>query len=447
MSTLLTSTREALGGASLPACTSRGLRLTRYAEPTLNEKTQPTRKGFLQSVVTAKDQRHEDGLRSWRNWLNSTARPEHQVHAKLEARLLINMGGTVLENAGLQLDRFGTAYLPGSAVKACARRTALATLRQWSETGIKPSATDSDALAPTCEAFATSADLLLAILRVFGCTDLEWQDYDYDNNKGSDLAWACANQWDSLSPTARDQLPSDTLRGSVAFLPAYPIQDRPSNDLELDVLTSHHHEYYGDKKETATDTEDPIPVYFPAVTAGAIYTFALLPVGTTAANSQLLSHARIWLKVGLETFGVGAKTAAGYGFFSDATPAIAERESKAREQARIAAEEAVLKAKQAADFAARKAREAAFAAMTPAQRADAELTDRAADWGWMKPHLAQFAQHPPETQAALLRWLAGAGKDRWLTEIKPESAKGKKPWSQIIGAIHTAKKTHKIDLP
>ena len=446
MSTLLTSTREALGGASLPACTSRGLRLTRYAEPTLNEKTQPTRKGFLQSVVTAKDQRHEDGLRSWRNWLNSTARPEHQVHAKLEARLLINMGGTVLENAGLQLDRFGTAYLPGSAVKACARRTALATLRQWSETGIKPSATDSDALAPTCEAFATSADLLLAILRVFGCTDLEWQDYDYDNNKGSDLAWACANQWDSLSPTARDQLPSDTLRGSVAFLPAYPYSRLPV-DLELDVLTSHHQKYYRGDLDTATDTEDPIPVYFPAVAADAIYTFAVLPVGATAADSPLLTHAKTWLSTGLTVFGLGAKTAAGYGFFSDATPAIAEREAKAREQARIAAEEAALKAKQAADLAARKAREAAFAAMTPAQRADAELADRATDWGWMKPHLAKFAQHPPETQAALLRWFCGAGRDRWLSEIKPDSAKGKKPWSQIIANIHAAKKAHKIDLP
>ena len=446
MSTLLTSTREALGGASLPACTSRALRLTRYAEPTLNEKTQPTRKDFLQAVVSAKEQCHDDGLKSWRAWLTATARSEHLLHAKLEARLLINMGGTVLENAGLQLDRFGTAYIPGSAVKACARRTALATLRQWCETGVKPSAADSDALAPACEAFATSADLLLAILRVFGCTDLEWKGYDYDNNKGNDLAWACANQWDSLSPTARDQLPSDTLRGSVAFLPAYPYSRLPV-DLELDVLTSHHQKYYRGDLDTATDTEDPIPVYFPAVVADAKYTFAVLPVGATATDSPLLTHAKTWLSTGLAVFGLGAKTAAGYGFFSDATPAIAEREAKAREQARLAAEAASLKAKQEAALAARKAREAAFAAMTPSQRADAELADRATDWGWMKPHLAKFAQHPPETQAALLRWLAGAGKDRWLTEIKPESAKGKKPWSQIIGAIHTAKKTHKIDLP
>ena len=465
MSTLLTSTREALGGASLLACTSRALRLTRYAEPTLNEKTQPTRKGFLESVIVAKDQRHEVGLESWKRWLTSTARPEHLLHAKLEARLLINMGGTVLENAGLQLDRFGTAFLPGSAVKACARRTALAALRQWCETGVKPSATDSDALAPACEAFTTTADLLLAILRVFGCTDIEWGGYDANPNSKdkNDLAWACGddfpaerNQWPALRTSAIASLnagsgcdPKETKptrRGSIAFLPAYP-HSRPANDLELDVLTSHHQKYYGGEKDTATDTEDPIPVYFPSVTEGAIYTFSLLPVGTTPAESPLLRHARTWLKVGLETFGLGAKTAAGYGYFSDATPAIYERESKAREQARVAAESEALKVKQAADLAARKAREAALASLTPEQRADAELADRAADWGWMKPHLSKFPQHPPETQAALLRWFCGAGRDRWLTEIKPDSAKGKKPWSQIIGAIHAAKKAHKIDLP
>ena len=353
MSTLLQETANALeltdaqGALFLGHCTSRALRLTRYAEPTLKETA---RQGYLGRIVSTKspineDQRHEDGLSSWRTWLSSTVRPEHLLHAKLEARLLINMGGTVLENAGLQLDRFGTAFLPGSAVKACARRTALAALRQWCETGTKPSAADSDALeaASAHPDFKTPADLLLAIIRVFGCTDLEWQDYDYDNNKGSDLAWACADQWSALTTAARDQLTSYSLRGSVAFLPAYPIQYRPTNDLELDVLTSHHPDYYSKKKDdrgilkqpTATDTENPNPVYFPAVAAGAIYTFAVLPLGQP--DDKLLSHAKTWLKVGLETFGLGAKTAAGYGYFSDQTPAINTELKKQQGAAQLAA--------------------------------------------------------------------------------------------------------------
>ncbi len=320
------------GSLLLGHCTSRSLRLTRYADPSLEKDD---RNGYLSRVVSAtspanEPQRHEDGINSWKRWLTATARPEHQIHAKLEARLLINMGGTVLENAGLQLDRFGTAYLPGSAVKACARRTALATLRQWCETGVKPSAADSDAIADACAHpdFKTPSDLLLAILRVFGCTTLEWQGYDREKNKGNDLAWACADadQWKTLSLAARAQLPSDTLRGSVAFLPAFP-HSRPDEDLELDVLTSHHPDYYSQTKDprgnlkqpTATDTEDPRPVYFPAIAAGAIYTYAVLPLGQP--DDKLLAHAKTWLKVGIETFGVGAKTAAGYGYFSDQTSA------------------------------------------------------------------------------------------------------------------------------
>lgn len=331
---------DAQGPLSLGHCTSRSLRLTRYADPTLEKDA---RKAYLNRVISLKsltndDQRHDDALNSWRTWLSATARPKHLFHAKLEARLLINMGGTVLENAGLQLDRYGTAYLPGSAVKACARRTALATLRQWCETGTKPTAADGDALAPACAHpdFKTPDDLLLAILRVFGCTAIEWQGYDYGKNKGNDLAWACADQWEEYSLKVRTQLPADTLRGTVAFLPAFPYS-RPSNDLELDVLTSHHSDYYGGKIDNATDTENPIPVYFPAVAAQAIYTFALLPVGTTPADSTLLTHAYSWLLTGLTVFGLGGKTAAGYGWFSDHTTTVNSELKTQQAEAQLAA--------------------------------------------------------------------------------------------------------------
>jgi CRISPR type III-B/RAMP module RAMP protein Cmr6 len=445
MSSLLHSTREALGGDELPLCTSRSLRLTRYAAPTLKDKA---RQNYLARVVAAKDQRHDDGLASWKRWLDSVASPDHLIHARLESRLLVNMGGTVLENAGLQLDRFGIAYLPGSAVKACARRTALLALRQWCESGIKPT-DDGDALAAVVAPFAAPADLLLAILRVFGCTDLEWIGYDRDEHQTNDLAWACADQWPALRDAARTALaPAVVRRGLFAFLPAYPIQKRPAADLETDVLTPHHKQYYEGKIGVATDDEDPVPVCFPAVAAGAIYTFPILPVGAPSSDHTThLPHAKTWLLTGLTLLGIGAKTAAGYGAFADATAEIAARAARDAETRRRAEAEAAEKARHEAELAARKAREAARANMTPEQRADDDLATRAADWGWMKQHLTKFATHSPEAQAALLRWFCGAGRERWLQEIKPGAAKGKKPWSQIIGAIHAAKKAHKIDLP
>lgn len=456
MNTLLGTTRDALGGDDLlPLCNSRALRLTRYAAPSLKEKA---RQDYLARVVAAKDQCPDHGLVSWKRWLYSVASPENFLHAKLEARLLINMGGTVLENAGLQLDRFGTAYLPGSAVKACARRTAIAALRQWCETGTRPDAQENDVFAPISRPFADYSELLVAIFRVFGHTDLEWQDYETESETGNDLAWACGsglpaghNQWPALRAVAHATLDeADTSRGLFAFLPAYPFNGRPANDLELDVLTPHHKKYYESKfsDSIATDSEDPVPVFFPAVGAGAVYTFPVLPVGAVNAHhASLLPHAKTWLLAGLTTFGLGAKTAAGYGWFSNVTTDISNREAQAAETRYRAEAEAAEKARREADLAARKAREAARAAMTPEERADADLADRAADWGWMKPHLAKFPAHPPEVRAALLRWFCNAGRERWLNEIKPEAAKGKKPWSQIIGAIHAAKKALKIDLP
>ena len=113
MPSLLEHTREALGGDLLPACESRALRLTRYARPELNDKTTPTRLGYLQSVVNSSP--NHEALQSWQGWLPSIPAARH-LHARLGARMLINMAGSVLENAGLNLDRHGVAFVDRKSV-------------------------------------------------------------------------------------------------------------------------------------------------------------------------------------------------------------------------------------------------------------------------------------------------------------------------------------------
>ena len=110
------------------------------------------------------------------------------------------------------------------------------------------------------------------------------------------------------------------LAGRRAIAP-YPLQ-LPANDLELDVLTCHHPKYYqGDvKMPVALDSEEPIPVKFPAWAANIIFQFAVLPVHSigrslSQTDSTLHEQAFEWLRQGLEIFGIGAKTAAGYGWF------------------------------------------------------------------------------------------------------------------------------------
>jgi CRISPR/Cas system CMR subunit Cmr6 (Cas7 group RAMP superfamily) len=283
--------------------------------------------------------------------------PRSELYAQLRSRLTVNMAGGVMENAGLCLDRFGVPYIPGSVVKGCARRAAIAALHEWCATGDKPGGSDNP-VAPGCEPFNTPEEMLGAIARVFGWADLDWAD----EPKQSDFAWACGDAWPALRKAVVHQLavelhvplrPDDpkpwkslpNVAGSFSFLPAYPVdlgrtgkvdglplQVPQLGELELDVVTCHHRDYYAsdDPNAVATDTEDPVPVVFPAVAPGHVFAFVLAPV--RGADPQTVEHARTWLKIGLKTFGLGAKTNAGYGWFDcsetvqNAVGAIVERQ-------------------------------------------------------------------------------------------------------------------------
>ena len=89
--------------------------------------------------------------------------------------------------------------------------------------------------------------------------------------------------------------------GSVSFLMAIP--ENANWKLAVDVLTSHG----------GSDTQNPIPVFFPAVETGATFRFTVAP--TARAKDGDLEFAVKYLKLALAENGVGAKTAAGYGWF------------------------------------------------------------------------------------------------------------------------------------
>ena len=89
--------------------------------------------------------------------------------------------------------------------------------------------------------------------------------------------------------------------GSVSFLMAIPENDKWK--LVVDVLTSHK----------GCDTQNPIPVFFPAVEKGGKFRFTVCP--TARAKEGDLEFAVKYLKKALRENGVGAKTASGYGFF------------------------------------------------------------------------------------------------------------------------------------
>jgi len=213
--------------------------------------------------------------------------------ATLGARMMVNMAGGVVENAGICLDRcFGLPYLPGSAIKGIARHQAL-----WE---IK-----------TADGNRKRELLHLALLLFgFGNQDVVRQGV---------FAWAGGSEAEQIAKRITkvekdSRKKAEAFRGCASFLPAYPTTP-PT--LVVDMVNPHYREYYQGKRKTASDDENPIPNYFPAVEAGCSFGFAVLlnrqPEGFTA--QQLLQQARQWIERAITQKGAGAKTAAGYGWF------------------------------------------------------------------------------------------------------------------------------------
>lgn len=374
-----------------------------------------------------------------------------------------------MENANILLDRYGLPYIPGSAVKGCARRMALQALHDWIAAGTPRPAT-GDACAPCCEGFANPAGMLASIAHIFGWVETDWASGKEGGVFHSDFGWACGEGYEAIWRQACELLARDfgwkfsdekpwkglpNFGGTIAFLEA-----KPNNDpgLELDVLTPHHTRYYQGDPNTATDTENPVPVYFPAIKPqqrdADYFTFPLIPLHRAVEGD--LAIAKSWLANGLELFGLGAKTAAGYGWF-DASERLQETVKTCREneQKRISQEaewkiEEEKKAREAEIRRQKKEAEAkALEGLSPEQQEDTKL--ELLNEGQFDNKLRNFWKEPrkggplePE-KAAIVRALKGSRIEIWK-QFKTKATKG--DLARVISDIHALnKKLHGDKMP
>ncbi len=101
--------------------------------------------------------------------------------------------------------------------------------------------------------------------------------------------------------------------GHVAFYDALPVNG--AFELAMDVLTPHHQAYYQGDQPPA-EWENPIPCTFLSVVKTDFeFSIGLLPEPNGKMNLDELELATKALKGALTESGVGAKTAAGYGYF------------------------------------------------------------------------------------------------------------------------------------
>jgi len=305
-------TRATLG-PDVRQCQNRSLAFDRFLNPLAKGRARQT---ALQEVIAKPPMTLKRD--AWLRLLLTDLRfrSDELLLAQLQSRLLLNLSSGLLDNAGLCLDRLsGIPFISGSAAKACARRMAIQRL----------------AKTETAEA---KSGLLFRIALIFG-----WNERDWSDEPSSDLAFACNHLWSTARTIAQQRLAGhlgvpwpqlSRFAGSVSFLPAYPVrfsvrnlpQAEPAeaHDLVLDVLSDHHPRYRRGELSAPLDVEEPAVTVFPAVAPGHVFVFAVRP--TRRSMPELLDTARHWLKLGLETFGLGARTAAGYGWFKDVSDVL-----------------------------------------------------------------------------------------------------------------------------
>lgn len=120
--------------------------------------------------------------------------------------------------------------------------------------------------------------------------------------------------------TGPEGLDASLSAGALIFYDALPEQV-PA--LELEILNSHHADYYslGGRQEKPPlepfDYESPIPVYFLSVAAGSVYRFR---VGSRQPDRALLQVGIELLRLALDGLGLGSKTGSGAGRWTAVNP-------------------------------------------------------------------------------------------------------------------------------
>lgn len=320
---------------------------------------------------------------------------------QLEGRLAINLSDSLIENAGISLDRlFGLPYIPGSAVKGVCRHAALHLLKEGQISH---------------DDFQT----------IFGTSENDYRP-------GNELAYYAQD----VPEDNRDK------KGCIDFLPVYPVNEAK---IVVDLTNVHYPTYYqGNKKDKidpgvvrSLSKENPVPNYFPVVEVGARFAFCLC-ANQLCKDFSLVQKAQECLKEALSINGIGAKTACGYGWFSFPEGAFQELQAQEQqdleEQERIARLEAERQRLQEEQLRKQKEQEEAaernrlekerIASMTPEQQAD--YTVEQWDDDTFRNRLNSFDKKNALTddlKKAMVRACHGVRKELWL-KFKEKATKG-----------------------
>jgi CRISPR type III-B/RAMP module RAMP protein Cmr6 len=260
-------------------------------------------------------------------------------------RMIVGAGSNPTLESGIYLHHlYGFPYIPGSSIKGVLHH--LAELEIMEEPDSLPTVPEDGKLPdnPSIE-LLNALEISKLVWHIFGSLFLEQNEKD-GNKSGSDCPLPILNDWKDIIINTYKEINSEEKNpwykaykdldlitakaGTGALLtcfdavPSPEMFSTPNNILQLDILNPHYSDYYGEKKDKdkpctiyPTDDQNPIPFYYLAVKPKTRFHFVFK---TNKKGNMLYPEINNiinkWIDKAFEDEGIGAKTAAGYGYFS-----------------------------------------------------------------------------------------------------------------------------------
>ncbi len=234
-------------------------------------------------------------------------------------RLVMGFATNPALESGLTLHPlYGFPYLPGSSVRGLVRHVAEMGLLEgereaWAE---RPEAAELPAAAAR-SAFLDECERVQALLGSLSIEPLDRARPPLPPRAVLKAWWEKRKDLSEKEAGRVRNLLELHAGGRVTFYDAVPAPGQEGL-LQLDLLNPHYPEYYDNAgAHPPSDDQNPRPVYFLAVKPGARFAFPfrlvrLRGLSHEDARKQICD----WLRKGLEEYGAGGKTAAGYGYFT-----------------------------------------------------------------------------------------------------------------------------------
>lgn len=291
-----------------------GLIFDRFAPDTQEEEKgggredPPKKKGLAQVRDIANKRADKELLQKWNiRWQETVKKDSAVLFSKpTNWRFITGLGRKGPFEVGFTFNRYGFPYLPGSSVKGIARAQAFYDIAE--------AITEEKLKLLFEKVYEDVKERKEKKYTLFSALDDTLSMDKQEDFEG--VFYACNPSKDAREKADKfRKIFGNTARaGGAVFFDAIP-DDKNLPALDLDVINPHYPEYYKEgSSEYPTDWQSPIPTYFLTVAPNTTFWFAVGWRGEP--NTGLQTDAVNWLKAGLETLGAGAKTSAGYGYFT-----------------------------------------------------------------------------------------------------------------------------------